>query len=725
MKLNKLWLAITGSVLILSSCGKDEPEGSGFGNVSSTSEMKVPAGFNYSTTKTINFAFSAETIWGKEKIRLDIYDYNPQAKGEVLTSLFLNGHSKINGTMEIPAGLKELYAVLNYPDGSSVLAKVQVNGNMALHKFGAKKNVRKTIITSPDCATGCGTSVVNNTNWYTADDGGVHCFTGVTSGGITARNGSTVRICGTGSFQVTVETNAKLEIVDGANVTITSLNINSSAGNLTIYPNATLNVTNWATPNADIINHGNVTFVNLGINSGSTVTNNGTLSITGTGWYTVNGGLVNNGSLTIAGNLTQNSSGDITNNCSMVVAKQLKLDDTFYNNSYVSVEGTLYINSSGKMMLDDGAMVVAEDVYMDGTLEGTNATSLVKVNDNIAGNSTARIKGNLEYCDADGVESGFYGLFIAPATQACNVYIPTTPCNPDGNGTPVVTDSDFDGVSDNMDLYPNDPTLSGATYYPSDSTYATLMFEDLWPGKGDFDFNDLVMGYSHKLVTNANNEVVFVESRFVVKAIGGSLKNGFGFQFNVAPSEVASVTGQRITRNIVSLNSSGVENEQSKATIIVFDNAFSTVRGTGGTQYVNTIITEPGRQSDTITIVTTFNNPQTLESLGNGPFNPFIFINGDRGRELHLVDNLPTDLVKEKFFQSSSDDSDPSVGRYYKSSEGHPWALNIKGDIKHMQEKLDIVTGYHLFATWAQSGGTQATDWYLDHSGYRDSSKLY
>ncbi len=725
MKLNKLWLALAGTMLILSSCRTDDPDSSGFGNVSSTDEMKVPAGFNYSTTKTIHFDFSAESIWGKEKMRVDIYDYNPNAEGEVITSMFLGGYGNIEGALEIPTGLKELYAVLNYPDGSSVMARVQVAGNTVEHKFTSKKNIRKTIVTSPDCNTGCGTSINNNTGWYTADAGGVYCFKGTTSGGINASNGSTIRVCGTGNFQISVESNAKVEIVDGANVTITNLTINSSAGNVTIYPNASVSVTNWATPNADIINHGTLSFVNLGINTACTLTNNGTLSVTGTGWYTVNGGIINNGSITVAGNLTVNSGGTVTNNCSMVVAKQLKLDDIFINNNYVSVEGTLYINGSGSMKLYDGAMVVAEDVYMDGTLEGINTTSLVKVNDAIAGNSTARIKGNLEYCDANGVESAFYGQFISPAIQACKVYIPTTPCNPDGNGSPNVTDSDFDGVADNMDLYPSDPNVSGASFYPSDSTYATLMFEDLWPGKGDFDFNDLVLGYSHKLVTNANNMVVRVESRFVVKAIGGSLKNGFGFQFNVAPSEVASVTGQLITKNIVSLASNGAENNQTKATIIVFDNAFAAIKGNAGTQYVNTIITEPSRQSDTVLVVTTFANPQTIESLGNGPFNPFIFINGDRGRELHLVNNLPTDLVKTKFFQSASDDSDPTVGRYYKSPEGHPWALNIKGDIKHMQEKLDIVTGYHFFATWAQSGGTQATDWYLNHSGYRDASKLY
>lgn len=724
MTLQKLFIAAVGVLALqLTSCKTEDPEKDGFGNVSSTHEMKVPTGFDYSTTKTINFDITTESVWGKEKLRVDLYDFMPQAGGEVISSLFMNGYGHVEGNIIVPVDVDEIYAVLSHPDGSSTTAKVEITGTTATHIFSPKKNSKKKVTASPDCNTGCGTTVHNSNSWYNAAGGGVYCFTGNISQGINVKNGSTLRICGTGTFQLSVETNAQVEIVDGANVTITNFNINASADKITIYPNAVVSVTNWATPGGDVINYGDLTFANLGINSTCEFTNYGNVQITGSGWYTVGGILTNYGHISYQGNLNQNSSGLITNNCSMSVAKQLKLDAIFQNNGYVDVAGKLFISSNGNMKLNNGAMAVAEDIHIDGTIEGTGSTSLMKLNDQISGNSGARIKGNLEFCSAGSIQ-GFSGSFVAPATQACNVYIPITSCNAEGNGSLQILDDDTDGVSNKLDMFPNDPTASGAAFYPSDSSFATLLFEDLWPGVGDYDFNDLVLGYSHMLVTNPNNEVVRVESKFVVKAIGGSLKNGFGFQFDVAPSVVSSVTGQLLGKNIVTLAANGTEQGQAKATIIVFEDAYETVKNRGGL-FVNTVPSEPYKLTDTITIHTTFTAPQTIASLGEGPFNPFIFINGERGRELHLIDHTPTDLVNPALLGSSSDDSDPASARYYQTSKGHPWALNIKGDLRYMQEKIDIVKGYNLFATWAQSGGTQAKDWYMDHANYRDGSKLY
>lgn len=718
---------MTSAIVTFSSCRRDTDGYGSFGNVSSTEEMNVPEGFSYKTTNHINFQFSTSDLWGKEKLRLDIFDFRPSADGEMLSSLFLDGFGEVTGSLEVPNGVKELYAVLNYPDGSSTMAKVEIEGNGISYDFSDKKSmVKKVTAISPNCTSGCNTMISGNNTLYNADNGGLYCFTGSISQGITASNGSTVRICGSGDFELIVESGASVEIIDGANITITNLKLDATAEKITIYPNAVMNVANWAIPNADIINHGTINFVNLGINAGCTLTNNGNLQVTGLGSYDITGGFINNGNAQIAGNLTLKAGGKLQNHCSLVVAKQLKLDAPANNFCYLKVDGTLNIIGSGSLRLHNHAMVSIENMSLNGSVEGFGSTSLVKLKDKIQGNSSGEIKGSVELCDANGMESNFYGKLVAPAVMGCGVYVAVTPCNPEGNGSPDFRDDDFDGVSNKMDLYPVDADVSGVSYYPSDSTFATLLFEDLWPGKGDFDFNDLVLGYSHSLVTNALNKVVRVESKFVVKAIGGSLKNGFGFQFNVNPTTVASVTGQLFSRNIVALNPNGTEKNQSKATIIVFDNAFLGIQGgAGGTQYVNTITTEPQRTYDTITIVTTFTTPQLIETLGDGPFNPFIFINGDRGRELHLVNNPPTNLVKTSYFQSASDDSDPETGRYYKSDGGHPWVLNVKSDIDYMQEKLDIVQGYNFFATWAQSGGSQASDWYIEHTGYRDEAKLF
>ncbi len=55
-----------------------------------------------------------------------------------------------------------------------------------------------------------------------------------------------------------------------------------------------------------------------------------------------------------------------------------------------------------------------------------------------------------------------------------------------------------DGVPNDEDDYPEDPTRAFNSY-----DTASVAFEDLWPAMGDYDFNDLVLGCTYKIVTNA------------------------------------------------------------------------------------------------------------------------------------------------------------------------------------------------------------------------------
>ncbi len=59
-------------------------------------------------------------------------------------------------------------------------------------------------------------------------------------------------------------------------------------------------------------------------------------------------------------------------------------------------------------------------------------------------------------------------------------------------------------------------------HFPA-SGYGTPAFEDLWPSKGDYDFNDLVLDYHFEIITNTNNKVDRVKGTFIIKAFGAAL----------------------------------------------------------------------------------------------------------------------------------------------------------------------------------------------------------
>jgi LruC domain-containing protein len=115
----------------------------------------------------------------------------------------------------------------------------------------------------------------------------------------------------------------------------------------------------------------------------------------------------------------------------------------------------------------------------------------------------------------------------------------------------------------------------------------------------------------------------------------------------------------------------------------------------------------------------------SINDIGIDRFNPFLIVNMDRGKEIHLPDHPPTSLVNTAWFKTSDDDSDPAAGRYYKTKTNLPWAIRIASDFDYTIETAQITRAYLKFATWAESGGVSYPDWYLRTPGYRNEAYIY
>lgn len=286
------------------------------------------------------------------------------------------------------------------------------------------------------------------------------------------------------------------------------------------------------------------------------------------------------------------------------------------------------------------------------------------------------------------------------------------------------TDTDGDGVGDTLDEYPNDPSKAFNNYYPGINQTGTLAFEDLWPVKGDYDFNDLVVDYNFNQITNADNKVVSVKAALTVRAIGASKSNGFGIQLNQSPDNIKSVSGAKLTHNIISLNANGTEANQDKAVIIAFDNAFSLLKRSGGNG-INTTNGLTYQTPQTLNIDVELVKPVAYNTFGTPPYNPFIFIDLDRSKEVHLPASEPTSLADRSLLGTGDDDSNPVTGKYYMSDNYLPWAINLPVKFDYPAEKQNITKAFLKFNDWASSRGFNYMDWYVNKNGYRESSLFY
>ena len=167
------------------------------------------------------------------------------------------------------------------------------------------------------------------------------------------------------------------------------------------------------------------------------------------------------------------------------------------------------------------------------------------------------------------------------------------------------------------------------------------------------------------------------------------------------PSQIESVTGPILVNNYINLNPNGTEANQDKAVIILTDDADYLLNET--------------------TVSINFTDPISTSTLGLAPFNPFLIVDANREREVHLPYRNRTTLgVYNPQAAGVSSDLDGN----YISDSGYPWAISIIHDFKVPKEKVNVTSAYNFFIPWAESGGSQFKDWYKDNPGYRNTSEL-
>jgi len=305
--------------------------------------------------------------------------------------------------------------------------------------------------------------------------------------------------------------------------------------------------------------------------------------------------------------------------------------------------------------------------------------------------------------------------------------------DPANNCLPLQLDADNDGIADNDEDYPNDQYRAFNNWFPA-SGLGTLLFEDLWPNVGDYDLNDLVVDYRFNTVTDALAEVVEIKYTFIIRAVGATRKNGFAFQLDdLDVSRITRVTGAKPNAIPgVALNANGTESGQEKTNIIVVGDVKSGFSLPSAAAFVNVNLNDPVWTKDTINLVVTFKENGALPpggaikytELTPSKFNPYMIIEQERGKEVHLAGREPSDKMNTSYFGQGQDDSSENDNKYFVTANNLPWALNIYSSLPNLVESTDFTQGFVHFSSWAQSGGTQFADWYLDIAGYRNNSLL-
>jgi LruC domain-containing protein len=255
------------------------------------------------------------------------------------------------------------------------------------------------------------------------------------------------------------------------------------------------------------------------------------------------------------------------------------------------------------------------------------------------------------------------------------------------------------------------------SHYPTQNGFATLMYEDLWPQEGDYDFNDLVVKYNMTRTLSSASELKRLEASYTVQSRGAGYHNGFALRLpNVDPSAVGTIS---LKKNGADVAHQVVESGPDDLVIIISPSITSDVPSVCTFYRTETSCQEA--INTTFALDVTFSTPPASNTVGLPPFDPFIFavpdtyhgVVGSPGRdwEVHLKEFAVTSIGSNAFF-NTHDDASNAVNSYV-TTNNMPWAVNITSAWDHPKEYIDIVDAYPEFADWVESSGASNTNWYL------------
>ncbi len=287
-----------------------------------------------------------------------------------------------------------------------------------------------------------------------------------------------------------------------------------------------------------------------------------------------------------------------------------------------------------------------------------------------------------------------------------------------------------------------------------------LIFEDNWPSMGDYDLNDLVVTYNLKktferVTTIDNNssdpKVTITYSNpkitdtFVLKHYGANYDNSFAYEMNLDNNEVDG------GKNAISITRDGQTDfdyeviEVNTHRYIIYVQHYVKTSGFGlehraqaldfwntpqANRNINYTVTVPIKFRENSSTAPTFPNLDTY-------FNPFILkyakdntSGNNYSMEIHCIGKAPSHPNALAAYDTFATKGENNIGKsdlwphngeheWYSAKDNFPFAINFNADsdasvlqFNYPDEQQKIGDKYTYFKDWANSGGTQHTDWW-------------
>ncbi len=247
-------------------------------------------------------------------------------------------------------------------------------------------------------------------------------------------------------------------------------------------------------------------------------------------------------------------------------------------------------------------------------------------------------------------------------------------------------------------------TESGTSrvYYPSQSEFYLAAYEDLFPIRGDYDFNDLVVGYRVYVNLDQDGMMTSIGGEGYLVARGADYNHDWHLRIPLPAS--ASGSGQLSvflpdtqtpdTQTALSVNS-------GKLDVLAFESV-RTRWADGGNKFVNSPADQSLIRGHRFSFEVTLDAALDLAQLGEPPFDPYLYVYNTE-YEIHLADYPPV-----LPYSRNNQDGESS----FKDANGYPFAMILPEDWRIPVEEEDLGAAYPQFLEFVTSRGSRNTKWY-------------
>lgn len=261
-------------------------------------------------------------------------------------------------------------------------------------------------------------------------------------------------------------------------------------------------------------------------------------------------------------------------------------------------------------------------------------------------------------------------------------------------------------------------------YFPSKDKFATVMYEDLFPSKGDMDMNDVVFGLNIEYdLTNqllVNSITITIQPR----AIGSSYKT-IGIAANLAYKVPIDIIDYVVYDNGPNMSSLFSISKINKGYTPELNNSFSQVIPITGDyrsyfhnekdDFLNVRNVDPFTSCDEFSAkiyfksssLVSYSNFTFLDASNTSRINIDLFtVFKDRWKEVHFKDQIPTERFNTLQFSATR----PMTN--FSTIDNWVWAIISDKSIRHPREFVKIYKAYPDFKLWAESSGNTNINWY-------------